>query len=160
MARILLVIFFLVFSVRAQEQEEENPALQMKELKTQVFDSLELLQKKELDAESFSLEIEKIRTQFDQYSLLKKRQCSGEFSSVEIEGNVMRETKGKKLSKEEKQACYEQLKTIHISFISKIFEARKSFLKYLYGLQVKGLEKAKEEALSSLEATLRTSKRR
>lgn len=106
----------------------------------------------ELKPEEFNGKIADIRKEIDKYVEHKKGVCQGEFSTVILE-QTHAEKSEYKLTKTEQELCYRELKALQITYINKLFTAKKNFLDYLHKERIKKLGSVREEALRQLQAT-------
>jgi len=102
-----------------------------------------------------NLYLEKIdgyRDRLDQFIESKKKVCSGKFSVSVIGLNEAKFPLNKPtpLTKEEKKACYLELKNVQVEFINDLFTARKRFLDHVHENQVRDLTKNKENSIIRL----------
>lgn len=114
------------------------------EFKTQMDELLHL------NAENFSNKIEGYRKNFDGLFAKKKAICTGKFSS-----NILEEGEAsikKKLTKDEKKLCMDNMKKMQREYINGKFLARKRYLEYLHKIRVQNLTEAKQLELKNLNA--------
>ena len=58
--------------------------------------------------------------------------------------------KSVKLSKEEREVCFRELKQVQQKYIESLFEAKKRYVIHLHKQRLEELEKSKEEAIKEL----------
>jgi len=148
MMKYIIVLFSLLCSTSAWTQETSF------EYTRRIQNELTLLEK--LPPESYIAKINFYRTSLEKYFEHKKRVCHGEFSTVVLEGvsSGSSEKQSKiKLSKEERKLCFREMKALQVTFINNMFLARKRFLDFLHTKRLQELSKAREKAISSLQAS-------
>ncbi len=113
----------------------------------------------DLNPEDFNGKIANIRNEIDRYVEHKKGVCQGEFSTVILEQSQA-EKSDYKLTKTEQELCYRELKALQITYINKLFTARKNYLDFLHTERIKQLSTVREDALKQLQATFNKKVRR
>jgi hypothetical protein len=106
----------------------------------------------ELKPEEFNGKIAEIRVEIDKYIEHKKGVCQGDFSTVILEQSQAEKSEYK-LTKSEQELCYRELKALQITYINKLFTARKNYLDHLHAQRIKKLGAVREEALKQLQST-------
>ncbi len=129
---------------------------------------------KSLSPESYFNEIDRIREEIvDRYLEHKKMVCNGEFSSIILtynskenknEQNAQAQaqasvTSNSALTKEEKIACWMELKSFQIEFINNMYDARKKYLEYIHNQRLDELKTNKDMAIKSLENSITKQRR-
>ncbi len=150
-----LLILGLTLSTFAQESIDPN------------FDSTkevsELVKGLEnLSASDYTLKIEEVRDKLEKYIENKKRVCDGDFSTVVLSRGERESDKKKsvKLSIEEREVCFRELKQVQQKYIESLFGAKKRYLVHLHQQRMNELEVAKEMAIKELNQTFNKKGRR
>lgn len=90
-----------------------------------------------------------------QFIQVKARVCSGEFTTAVLEEGVSSGKKNvpplTKLSKQQKQLCFAELKAFQTTYINHLFEARKRYLDYLHTHRLDELFKTRDKILQDLQ---------
>jgi len=141
----IFLAFFLSTNALSQEVEKN------------IFEYTREMYKKvnsisELKPDEFNGEIAQIRKEIDKYVEHKKGVCQGDFSTVILEQSHAEKSEYK-LTKTEQELCYRELKALQITYINKLFTARKNYLDYLHQERIKKLGLVREEALKELQTT-------
>lgn len=145
--KLILVLFVWQALGQTTEFEQVPPQVSRKEI---------LASLKELkidDLELFTSSILEIRKNSEKYIEYKQSECSGKFASIQIGTEGLEEQPKKELTKEEKEACYLELKNFEAKFTNEVFKNRKKFIQKLHHNQLVDLEKTRTEILVSLEKT-------
>ncbi len=139
------------FESRLKAQEEgETPFEYTKRIHS------ELKEIKQLKPEEYFQRIDTYRTHLEKYIEHKKRVCEGEFSTIILAGGEKAERlpnprrSSNKLTREERKLCFRELKALQITFINNMFLSRKKYLDYLHQDRIGQLQKARENAIKSL----------
>ncbi len=117
----------------------------------------ELDQLRKIGPEEFPTKIETIRNTMILFIQVKARVCSGEFTTAVLEDTLNvpgPKSSGPpltKLSKEQKQLCYGELKAFQTTYINYLFEARKRYLDYLHNQRLGELFKTRDKILQDLQ---------
>ncbi len=98
---------------------------------------------------SYQSRVYELKTELGKFFSFKKKVCNGEFSSV-ILSDSPSVTSSSKLSKEEKELCFRELKALQTSFINNLFLARKNYLQWGHDRNLKELNDEREKAILSL----------
>jgi len=103
-------------------------------------------------ASDYVVKVDDIREKLEKYIEHKKRVCDGDFSTVILSKgeNESDSKKPVKLSKEEKEVCFRELKQVQQKYIESLFNAKKNYMIHLHSLRLKELEESKEMALKNL----------
>ena len=153
--KIIFSLFILSISLFSFSQDD-NQAGSKKQV-TQLIENLKGLSPKE-----YTLKIEDVRDNLERYIENKKGVCKGDFSTVVLSRGEQESSNKKsvKLSKEEREVCFRELKQIQQTYIESLFEVKKRYLVYLHELRLNELEVAKEEAIKELMKTFNKKGRR
>jgi hypothetical protein len=115
-----------------------------------------LIQLADLEPTVYLTQIDSFRLDMERYFEHKKRVCEGDFSAV-ILGTAETESRTvQRLSREEKQLCYKELKALHVTYINNLFQAREKFLADLHKKRLEELKQARVKSLSEIEASSST----
>jgi len=115
-----------------------------------------LLQLADIEASQYLTQIDSYRLDMERYFEHKKRVCEGDFSAV-ILGTAETESRTvQRLSREEKQLCYKELKALHVTYINNLYQARERFLADLHQKRLEELKQARVKSLSEIEASSST----
>lgn len=160
MKRALLLTFFIATSAFSQQAVEQKEVSTTFEYTDQVSRKIEEV--KSLPPKEYLSKINSYRDVVEEYINHKKRVCSGEFSTIILgsKGLNAEETKKIRLSPEERELCFRELKALQINFVNNMFAARKKYLEYVHEKRIEELSKAREEALGSIHSTFSKSKLR
>lgn len=118
-----------------------------------------LIQLNELEASNYLTQIDAFRLDMERYFEHKKRVCEGDFSAVFLGTTESDSRTVQRLSREEKQLCYKELKALHVTYINNLFQARERFLSDLHQKRLEELKQARVKSLSEIEATSSTTRR-
>lgn len=117
-----------------------------------------------LAPENFFKKVDVYRSNLEKYFLQKKKVCNGEFSTFILsEGKVrsdMPTSQARKLSREERQLCFREMKALQITYINNMFLARKKYLDFLHERRIAELMEAREKTIKSLQSTFSKGERR
>ncbi len=149
MNRLITLFFISLFVSQALWAQQEAASGQ------DTSDEVELLiaGMGKISATEYNLKVDDIRGKLEKYIENKKRVCEGDFSTVILSKGERESGAAKKpvkLSKEEREVCFRELKQIQQKYIEASYEAKKRFLVYLHGERLKELEQSKEDALKHL----------
>lgn len=106
-----------------------------------------------LKAVDYIIKIDDYREKLERFIENKKGVCEGEFSTVILaRGDRESETPKKpvKLTKEEREVCFRELKQIQQKYIEASYEAKKRYLVYLHEQRLQELERSKDAAIKDL----------
>ena len=143
----LKTILILLFSYASLGQDAPQNTFEYTRDMYRKVGELSKIQPKE-----YSEKVSKFRSEIERYIEHKKGVCQGNFSTVILDSGVGE--KGEyKLSKSEQELCYRELKGLQLTYINKLFEARKGYLDHLHGKRIESLNKVREDALKQLQAT-------
>lgn len=145
-----LVLFIIPALLFAQDKTPEVPRNENKEIHGK------LVELKNLKPEEFDKKIDDYRNSIEKYIEKKKRVCNGEFTSIILSDTKTKpETAGisKKLSKVEKQLCFNELKAIYKTYINHLFLVRTRFLEFLNKKRIQELASIRDETLKSIDST-------
>ncbi|HLE09618.1 MAG: hypothetical protein A2504_07155 [Bdellovibrionales bacterium RIFOXYD12_FULL_39_22] len=122
---------------------------------------------KTLSPENYFNEIDRIREEVvERYLDHKKMVCNGEFSSIilaydskgnkapTINSETVLSNTPTALTKEEKIACWMELKSFQIEFINNMYDARRKYLEYIHNQRLQELKTNKNIAIKSLESSI------
>ena len=112
---------------------------------------------------SYQVRVYELKQELEQFFSHKKKVCNGEFSSVILSDSSSNlATSNNKLSKEEKELCFRELKALQTSFINNLFLARRNYLEWGHKKNLEDLNKEREQAITSLKKSFnkKSSKRR
>lgn len=98
---------------------------------------------------SYQARVYELKSELEKFFSHKKKVCNGEFSSV-ILTESLKEGSSNKLTKDEKELCFRELKALQTSFINNLFIARKSYLQWGHDKNLSDLNKEREKAILSL----------
>jgi hypothetical protein len=112
---------------------------------------------KDLTPDQFYKKIDHYRSNLEKYFLQKKKVCNGEFSTIILsEGRVRADLPAmepRKLSREERELCFREMKALQLEYINNMFLARKNYLDFLHERRVAELLEARETSIKSLQST-------
>ena len=109
----------------------------------------EMKKLRSLEPSDFLQKIDNYRNIVERFIEHKKRVCSGEFSKVVLgEETVGKERK--KLTKEEKDSCFSELLSLHVTYIDNLFVARSRFLAHQHEIRMKNLDSAKIKSIENI----------
>ncbi len=146
--RLLITLLFISPCFFLWAQENQAP----KEENTNEMEQM-ISAMTEIAASEYTLRIDDVREKLEKYIENKKRVCEGSFSTVVLskrDRETTTDSKPVKLSKEEREVCFRELKQIQQKYISASFEAKKKYLIHIHELRLKELEDSKERALKDL----------
>lgn len=144
--KLFLLIF--LFPVLVYSQSQENNLNSSEDIHKQ------LVELKNLKPDEFDKKIDDFRGSVERYIEKKKRVCNGEFTTIILNDEAkVSETQVKKLSKEEKQLCFNELKAIYKTYINHLFVVRSRFLEYLNKKRIEELASIRDETLKSIDST-------
>ncbi len=113
-----------------------------------------LIELKNLKAEDFDKKIDDYRNGIEKYIEKKKRVCNGEFTTIILSDSLAKpDQEAKKLTKEEKQLCFNELKAIYKTYINHLFLVRTRFVEYLNEKRIKELALIRDATLKSIDST-------
>jgi hypothetical protein len=98
---------------------------------------------------SYQVRVYELKSELEKFFSHKKKVCNGEFSSV-ILTDSLKEGVSNKLTKDEKELCFRELKALQTSFINNLFLARKNYLQWGHDKNLSDLNKEREKAILSL----------
>ena len=165
-----LIIFLILFNGQAHGDVKKtatiiNDAISYSstfEYTKKIRDEIESI--KELKPENFFKRVDTFRANLEKYFLQKKKVCNGEFSTFILsEGTVRSDlpaNQARKLSKEERQLCFREMKALQITYINNMFLARKKYLDFLHERRIAELMEAREKSIQSLQSTFSKGERR
>jgi hypothetical protein len=139
----LFMAFLLLLPLHAQEEVDVGTSKEINQLITTLVD---------IPASEYTLKIDTTREKLEKYIENKKRVCDGDFSTVVL-NRVEKDSDSKKLvklSKEEREICFRELKQVQEKFIDSLFLAKKKYMIYLHEQRLAELEDSKEKALKEL----------
>ena len=113
-----------------------------------------LVELKNLKPEDFDKKIDDYRNAIEKYIEKKKRVCNGEFTTIILsESAADPDEAAKKLTKEEKQLCFNELKAIYKTYINHLFLVRTRFIEHLNEKRIKELAVIRDATLKSIDST-------
>lgn len=113
-----------------------------------------LIELKNLKAEDFDKKIDNYRNDIEKYIETKKRVCNGEFTTIILSDSAAKpDQEAKKLTKIEKQLCFNELKAIYKTYINHLFLVRTRFIEYLNEKRIKELAVIRDATLKSIDST-------
>ncbi len=144
MNKLILIFFGFISLVQA---EDISPQFNSTKEIIQLVDKLS-----ETTPSEYVIKVDDIRGKLEKYIEHKKRVCDGDFSTVILSKgeNESDLKKSVKLSKEEREVCFRELKQVQQKYIESLFNAKKSYMIHLHSLRLKELEESKEMALKNL----------
>ncbi len=144
MNKLILVFFSFLSLVQA---EDISPQLNSTKEINQLVNKLN-----KTAASDYVVQVDDIREKLEKYIEHKKRVCDGDFSTVILSKgeNESDPKKPVKLSKEEREVCFRELKQVQQKYIESLFNAKKNYMIHLHSLRLKELEESKEMALKNL----------
>lgn len=145
-----------VYEKTESENSENSESSEKKEdIKEQINAILKIEGKDYLD------QIDDYRKLMEKYIENKKRSCSGKFATVTLNDKGLPSAKGrKKLSRQERNLCFRELKNMQILFIKNTFAARKKYLNYLHQIRIEELTKSEIKIIKGLQTGLKKRGRR
>lgn len=143
----ILFSSFLPFIAFAEAEVKLSEEAELK----QVNEKLESL--KSLSSEDYLLKVDSYRDELEKYIDHKKGVCEGEFSTVILSRSQDDTDKEAplKLSKEEREICFRELKGLQETYLSSMYVAKRNYLIYLHEKRLKELEAAKNQAIKDLQ---------
>lgn len=151
----LIIILALSFSAFAQNKNANLPIV----LNENQIIHNKLIELKDLAPEEFDKRIDDFRDSIEKYIEKKKRVCNGDFTTVILSGNVKAPLEGpKKLSKEERLLCFNELKAIYKTYINNLFLVRANFLEFLNKKRIAELASIREKTLKSIDSTFNSNR--
>lgn len=147
MTKIITSLFISIFSLIniTFAQEEVDNSESTKEI-VKVVSQLD-----KLSPENYMNKIDDIRERLEKYFDNKKRVCEGDFSTVVLtKGKRNNKNDSVKLSKEEREVCFRELKRVQQKYIESLFGAKKKYIVHLHELRLKEFEKSKDRAIKNL----------
>lgn len=138
---LFLIIFVSINFVSAQDTPEQYRSDKV------VFEKITSLNIAELD--DFPVKLKEVFEESHRYVEEMKKICTGVYSTVVV-GEDGSTTKSNKLTPQETEVCYRDLKSYQIKFVESIFDAKKMFLKKLNNISLVKLEEAKQVAVSRI----------
>jgi hypothetical protein len=150
-----LLIFLLLFQSTAFSQEQSSF-----EYTKRIHSRINELSS--VEPSSYQSRVYELKSELERFFAHKKRVCNGEFSAVILsETNSVAESSNK-LTKEERELCFRELKALQTSFINNLFLARKNYLEWGHKKNLEELNKEREKAIVSLKKSFskKSSKRR
>lgn len=146
--RYILLFTFIPFVLLAQDA----PIVVKKSDSKEIHEKL--VELKNLKPEEFDKKIDDYRNSIEKYIEKKKRVCNGEFTTIILSEKKQESgDQSKKLSKEEKQLCFNELKAIYKTYINHLFLVRTRFLEFLNEKRIKELASIRDETLKSIDST-------
>ena len=144
MKKLILVFFGLLSLVQA---EDISPQFDSTKEIIQLVNKLN-----KTTATDYVIKVDDIREKLEKYIEHKKRVCDGDFSTVILSKgeNESDPKKPVKLSKEEREVCFRELKQVQQKYIESLFVAKKNYMIHLHSLRLKELEESKQMALKNL----------
>jgi hypothetical protein len=121
---------------------------------------------KKLTPDLFFKKIDSYRTSLEKYFFQKRKVCNGEFSTMILSEAKVTEradlppSQAQKLSREERQLCFREMKALQIEYINNMFLARKKYLDYLHERRIAELLQARKESIDSVQSTFSNRERR
>jgi len=106
-----------------------------------------------LVATDYILKVDDYRSNLERFIENKKGVCEGEFSTVILSRNDRESDNPKKpvkLTKEEREVCFRELKQIQQKYIEASYKAKKRYLIHLHELRLQELEHSKDSAIKDL----------
>jgi hypothetical protein len=114
----------------------------------------DLVELKNLKPEEFDKRIDDYRNSIEKYIETKKRVCNGEFTTIILSDSMAKPNQEiKKLTKEEKQLCFNELKAIYKTYINHLFLVRTRFIEFLNEKRIKELSVIRDATLKSIDST-------
>ncbi|MFT6068146.1 MAG: hypothetical protein ACJAT2_003066 [Bacteriovoracaceae bacterium] len=144
--------FTLLFPFVLFAQTEANKQVTSKTASSVIHESL--VELKNLQPEDFDKRIDDYRNGIEKYIEKKKRVCNGEFTTIILSDSMAKpDQEVKKLSKEEKQLCFNELKAIYKTYINHLFLVRTRFVEHLNEKRIKELALIRDATLKSIDST-------
>lgn len=152
MKNLFFLLPLIILSV-ASHAEEKNVAETPFEYTKRIHDELNAI--KTLDPKVYFSKIDVYRSHLEKYIEHKKRVCDGEFSTIILSGKEEgdKSKPSRKLSKEERQLCFRELKALQITYINNMYVARKGYLDHLHQKRIQELQDSKDSAIKSLNSS-------
>jgi hypothetical protein len=145
------LILFLIPLTLAAQSGANKPVIQKTESSI-IHDSL--VELKSLKPEEFDKKIDDYRNAIEKYIETKKRVCNGEFTTIILSDSAAKpDQEAKKLTKEEKQLCFNELKAIYKTYINHLFLVRTRFIEFLNEKRIKELAVIRDATLKSIDST-------
>lgn len=160
------LFFLLLFWVFTQAFSQDVADLEKNSAQSSVNDALKkmnslIVELREADADKFIEKSSEYRERILAFIEKKRKICNGEFTSAILDGGVISSDHSiKKLSAEEKEACYHELKVFHGKFLKSYHFSRKKYLEWVHGERLKNLDKAYQASVDDLEKSYQKSGRR
>jgi hypothetical protein len=142
--RILLLIFSV--SIYAQDDDITNTFEYTRNIYAKVKEI------EHIKPEEYTRKLSDYRADIQRYIKHKKGVCEGNFSTVILEEDK-KDKNEYKLSKQEQELCYRELKGLQLNYINKVFVAKRRYLDYLHAQRIENLNIIRDESLKQLQAT-------
>ena len=140
--KFLSTILFLVISLNGFS-EEKTSFEYTKEIHTKISELTRV------QPSSYQARVYELKSELERFFSHKKKVCNGEFSSV-ILTDSLEEGGSNKLTKEEKELCFRELKALQTTFINNLFIARKNYLQWGHDKNLSDLNEERVKAILSL----------
>ena len=148
---LIILIFPIVLLAQSEASKVVTPKIPKSESSV-IHDSL--VELKNLSPEDFDKKIDDYRNAIEKYIEKKKRVCNGEFTTIILsESPTVSQEEAKKLTKEDKQLCFNELKAIYKTYINHLFLVRTRFIEFLNEKRIKELAVIRDATLKSIDST-------
>ena len=101
--------------------------------------------------DNFIAELEDLKADLENFFDHKRKVCNGEFSSLILVASSSKDGGGNKLSAQERNLCFRELKALQSTYINNLFIARKRFLSWSFEKSIKNLDSERAKAIKSLQ---------
>ncbi|WP_127718155.1 hypothetical protein [Halobacteriovorax sp. HLS] len=137
------ILLILLLTVNVSWSQEKSAFEYTKEIHNKINEL------SKVQPTSYQSRVFELKADLEKFFSFKKKVCNGEFSAV-ILSEEPSVSSSSKLSKEEKELCFRELKALQTSFINNLFLARKNYLQWGHDKNLKELNEEREKAILSL----------
>lgn len=140
-----IIIFIALFSLASHAQIKKSSF----EYTNEIHGKISKI--KDVAPDNFIGELEDLKKDLENFFDHKRKVCNGEFSSLILVASASKDGGGNKLSAQERNLCFRELKALQTTYLSNLFLARKRYLTWMFEKNIKDLDSERAKAIKSLQ---------